>query len=251
MQKRVLMTGSEGVLGLVLKRALASDYCLIGMGRRKLELDNYYSADISDLESLRQVFLKAGTFDAVIHLAGDPRDTAPWESILKNNIIGLRNIYELAKQFSIPRVIFASSNHTTGCYEGIPPALHKQENPPLITIHSEVRPDSDYGSAKVYGEALARQFYDLYGIQSICLRIGTVRDHDDPTREERHMKTWLSHRDLVQLVRKSLESDVEFGIYYGVSDNTGRFWDISNAEKELGYKPEDNAAVMKKRMRKI
>ena len=65
------------------------------------------------------------------------------------------------------------------------------------------------------------------------------------------MKTWLSHRDLVQLVRKSLESDVEFGIYYGVSDNTGRFWDISNAEKELGYKPEDNAAEIKKRMSKI
>ena len=187
-----------------------------------------------------------GKIDVLIHMAGDPRDDAPWESILKSNIIGLRNIYEMAKRFSVPRVIFASSNHTTGCYEGIPRTLHKQQSPEMITMAHAIRPDGDYGSAKVYGEAVARQFYDLYGIESICLRIGTVREHDDPTRDERHMKTWLSHRDLIQLVQKAIESGVGFGIYYGVSNNTGRFWDISNAEKDLGYIPQDNAALMRR-----
>ena len=54
--------------------------------------------------------------------------------------------------------------------------------------------------------------------------------------------TWLSHRDLLQLVKCSLTADVEFGIYYGVSDNRKRFWDISNAERELGYRPQDDAS---------
>lgn len=246
MMQTILITGSEGIIGSILKRALVSKYTLLGLGRRKLDRDNYFQADIADLENMEGVFKCMGKIDVLIHMAGDPRDDAPWESILKSNIVGLRNIYEMAKRFSVPRVIFASSNHTTGCYEGIPPVLHKQSSPALITVEHGVRPDGDYGSAKVYGEAVARQFYDLYGIESICLRIGTVREHDDPTREERHMKTWLSHRDLVQLVQKSIESDVGFGIYYGVSNNTGRFWDISNAERDLGFVPQDNAALMRR-----
>ena len=77
---------------------------------------------------------------------------------------------------------------------------------------------------------------------SICLRIGSVTKDDDPRIDPRFKSTWLSHRDLVQLVRKSLTADVKFGIYYGVSNNAKRFWDISNAEAELGYHPEDDAS---------
>jgi uronate dehydrogenase len=35
--------------------------------------------------------------------------------------------------------------------------------------------------------------------------------------------------------------ELEFGIFYGVSNNTWRFWDISNSEKLIGYQPQDNA----------
>jgi hypothetical protein len=54
---------------------------------------------------------------------------------------------------------------------------------------------------------------------------------------------WLSHRDLVQLVEKSLSANVVFGIYYGISNNKGAFWDISNARDELGFAPEDDASL--------
>jgi uronate dehydrogenase len=47
------------------------------------------------------------------------------------------------------------------------------------------------------------------------------------------------------LVQKAIETDIGFGIYYGVSNNTGRFWDISNAERDLGYIPQDNAALLR------
>jgi hypothetical protein len=79
-------------------------------------------------------------------------------------------------------------------------------------------------------------------MSSICLRIGSVLADDDPTGSLRHRRTWLSHRDLVQLVQKSLQTDVGFGIYYGVSDNDGRFWSLRNARAELGYQPQDKAA---------
>ena len=65
---------------------------------------------------------------------------------------------------------------------------------------------------------------------------------DKPLGNPWFKKGWLSQRDLLQLVNKSLRSNVVFGIYYGMSNNTGGFWDITNARLELGYNPEDDAA---------
>jgi nucleoside-diphosphate-sugar epimerase len=139
-------------------------------------------------------------------------------------------------------VVFASSNHVTGAYEGFPPRLHTQPHPTRITPQDPIRPDGNYGVSKAAGEAIARMYYELYGIESVCLRIGTVLRDDNPGRDPRHESTWLSHRDLVQLVRKSLLAKIKFAIYYGVSNNRKRFWDISNAEQEIGYHPESDAS---------
>lgn len=124
--------------------------------------------------------------------------------------------------------------------------MHKEKNPKLISIHDPVRPNSDYGSSKAFGEAIARQYFELHKIQSICLRIGAVLSDNDPTEDKtgRNLKIWLSHRDLLQLIKKALFSDIKFGIYYGVSNNKGKFWDISNARKELGYQPSDDASML-------
>ena len=58
----------------------------------------------------------------------------------------------------------------------------------------------------------------------------------------RHYATLLSHADLVRLVDCSLEAppELRFGIYYGVSANTWRFWDLANAREELGFEPADD-----------
>jgi nucleoside-diphosphate-sugar epimerase len=120
--------------------------------------------------------------------------------------------------------------------------LHKQAEPVKIGPDDPLRPDSDYGVSKAFGEAVARYYSARWGIQALCLRIGAVLADDDPTKDERNRKIWLSHRDLLQLVEKSLASNVIFGIYYGVSDNQGAFWDITNARLDLGYEPVDDAS---------
>ena len=76
----------------------------------------------------------------------------------------------------------------------------------------------------------------------LCLRIGTV-NRDDRPANARQFATLLTHRDLVQLVRRCLQAPEElaFGVYYGVSANTWRFWDLEDAARELGYVPEDDA----------
>ncbi len=60
------------------------------------------------------------------------------------------------------------------------------------------------------------------------------------------LKIWLNHRDLTQLIERSLASNAAFGIYYGVPNNRGRLWEIGDARLELGYELEDDASAYRR-----
>lgn len=240
-QNKLLITGINGLIGGVIRLPLEERYRVYGCDRVGPFRDRVFHVDIAEGEAVQEFFEEQGPFPYLVHLAANPRVDAPWEDVLRTNITGARNVYHAAQQGGTRRVVFASSNHVTGAYEGFPPRLHRQEDPGEISVSDPIRPDSDYGVSKAFGEALARYYYERWGLASICLRIGSVLEDDDPTRDPRHRKTWLSHRDLVQLVSKSLLAEIGYGIYYGVSDNAGRFWDLSNARQDLDYQPLDNA----------
>lgn len=189
--------------------------------------------------------------DAVIDLAGlADLATAP-ELVWTNNLPATLNSLEAARGSGVRRYIFASSNHVTGMYErewpwsAIVAGEYTEVDPdaiPQIRTSSPIRPDSAYGVGKALGEAAARTYSDTYGLSAICLRIGTVNRADRP-QNARQFATLLTHADLLRLVVCALEApeDVRFGVYYGVSRNTWRFWDISDAAAEIGYEPQDDA----------
>jgi nucleoside-diphosphate-sugar epimerase len=246
---KLLITGCRGLIGTTLWDNLADTFELFGLDISPNEdSEKVFHGDISSLAEVQGIFNRIPGLHYVVHLAGDARMDADWDSVFKNNIAGTRNVYEAAHTSGVARVILASSNHVTGGYEGIPPTLHEQSSPARITTRDPIRPDGFYGVSKAAGEAIARMYYEVYGLESICLRIGSFTREDDPALNPRYKSTWLSHRDLVQLVRKSLFTKQKFGIYYGVSNNRDRFWDISIAQAELGYRPEDDASssLMKK-----
>jgi len=66
------------------------------------------------------------------------------------------------------------------------------------------RPDTRYGVSKVFGEAVGRLYADKYGLSVACLRIGTFRTPERPI-DSRQLLTWISHRDMVQLVRRCID----------------------------------------------
>ncbi len=242
MAEKLLITGSSGLIGGLLWKGLSDSYELYGLDREAESGDaNRFKADITQENEIAAVFDRIPGLRYVIHLAGDARVDADWQSAYRVNIGGTKNVYAAAQRHGVQRVVYASSNHVTGAYEGFPPGLHTKAVTTMISIRDPIRPDGFYGVSKAAGEALARMYYELYGLESVCLRIGSVNDNDDPTGNPRARSTWLSHRDLVQLVKRSLQADVKFGIYYGVSNNQRRFWDISDAERELSYHPEDDA----------
>ena len=81
-----------------------------------------------------------------------------------------------------------------------------------------MRPDGHYGLSKAFGENLARFYFDRYGIETVCLRIGS--SFPEP-KDRRMLATWLSYDDLERLVVASLTAPVVgHSVVYGVSDNT-------------------------------
>jgi nucleoside-diphosphate-sugar epimerase len=255
-RRRVLVTGSSGLIGRIVKEHLARDYALSYLDRDPSARASHVG-DIRHLDSIRPAF--AG-IDAVVHLAAASSVDSSWDDVLGDNITGTYNVFEAARLHGVRRVVFASSNHVVGMYEADgAPAIYDLADLRSVDTSSPIRPDSLYGASKAFGEALGRLYADRYGLDVVCLRIGTVREDDDPARAEagrpfstlqvltteqsRHRlrATWLSHRDCAQLIRRALEAPVHWAVVYGVSDNPRRMWDIQGARDQLGFEPEDAA----------
>jgi uronate dehydrogenase len=124
--------------------------------------------------------------------------------------------------------VFASSLHVTGFYDA-----SERISPEL-----PVRPDSFYGAGKACGESLGRLYADKHGLQVVCVRIGTFAER--PTTP-RHLSTWLSPRDAVELFWRCLVApDIGFIVVYGTSATRRGWWDPGPVER-LGYRPADDA----------
>ena len=216
---KLLITGINGLIGRVLRDPLGKSFEVYGLDLTPPFPDRVFQADIADARQVSRVLDRLGPVQFVIHLAAHAAVDTAWEPVLRVNIQGTRNLYEAARVSGVKRVVFASSNHVTGAYEGFAPHLHlhREAEPVPISVNHPMRPDSDYGVSKAFGEILARYYCARWGMESICLRIGSVCGDDDPTTDPRFLRTWLSHRDLVHLVECSLSANVAYGVYYGVS----------------------------------
>ena len=110
-EKKVLITGLAGKIGGIIRKNLSDEYDLSGLD---LVATNGYVSQIGDLSDLESILPAFTGIDTVVHLAADPNHQGSWESNLKNNIIGTRNVYEAARLKGVKRIIFASSNHALG-----------------------------------------------------------------------------------------------------------------------------------------
>jgi|TARA_Y100000310_G_scaffold297634_1_gene330807 nucleoside-diphosphate-sugar epimerase len=247
-KKKVLVTGVSGQIGTIIRLRLGDRYALSGIDLVGVDDVPCVVADLADLAAIQPAF---ENMDTVVHLGADPNPRASWESILKNNIVATRNVFEAARLAGVRRIIFASSNHAVGFYplkqepyKAVYDGRIGEVDWPIAPLTTDLlRPDSDYGVSKAFGEALGSYFHDQFGISVICLRIGWVMTPDDPSFSPAALSLWLSHRDVAQLIQKSVDASpsVGFTVVNGESANVLSIWDIESTRQILGYEPEDGA----------
>ena len=231
--QKILLTGAGGGLGKVLRESLKqncatlrlSDVVDIGPAAEGEEIM------LADLADAAQVDAMVQGVDAIVHMGGKSLD-GPFEPIMMANILGSYNLYEAARKFGVKRVVFASSNHVTGFYgQG-----------ETITADAPARPDGNYGLSKAFGEDLARYYFDRYGIETACVRIGS--SFVEP-KDRRMLATWLSFDDLHRLITACLTTPVlGYSIIFGMSNNAVTWWDNARA-RHVGYVPQDSSDVFR------
>jgi uronate dehydrogenase len=230
---KLLLTGAAGGLGQALRQRLKANCEVLRLSDRVdfgpvAAREELVLADLADAQAVNTMVQGV---DAIVHLGGVSVE-GPVGPILQANILGMVNLYEAARLHGVKRIVFASSNHVTGFY--------RQSE--TIDASAAPRPDGLYGVSKAFGEDLSRFYFDRYGIETACLRIGSSLPEP---RDRRMLATWLSFDDLHRLITACLDTPVlGHSIIFGMSDNSVTWWD-NRCAKHVGYVPQDSADVFR------
>ncbi|QDY71496.1 NAD-dependent epimerase/dehydratase family protein [Qingshengfaniella alkalisoli] len=231
--KRLLITGAAGGLGSVMRTKLAhladtvrlSDVADMGTSASNEEL---VECDLSDEQAVNE--LVEGC-DGIVHFGGVSIER-PFRQIMAGNIHGVYNLYEAARAHGMPRIVFASSNHTIG--------FHTQDT--HLQADCVTKPDSLYGVSKCFGESMASMYHSKFGQETAIVRIGS--SFEKPTNH-RMMATWFSYDDFTRLIERVFSvRKLGCPIIWGVSANDEHWWDNSQASF-LGWVPKDNSEIFR------
>ena len=268
--KKVLVTGAAGYIASLMLPAFRERYNLVltdvsSTTRSGEEMPGVVTADLIDHDRSRYAALFEGV-DAVVHLGyrrrddGQPSPENPrsLDSYFeeKQNVDMAYNVLSTAFETGVPRVVFASSNHSADWYEH---NLVHDGKMDAVDPYALPLADNFYGWSKAAYEHMGFLFAcGAFGrkMEVIMVRIGSPVEVDldrfggDARALKRSMGAHVSPRDITQLFIKSIETlgvenerGIPWHVVYGVSGNTRAFWSISNARRVLGYHPEDDSEV--------
>lgn len=226
--KKVVITGSSGCVGSILKRGLSGFFNCYLVDIKETNRNKAFNLDIyNEYEKLVNVFKDK---DVVLHLAWNFFEDFPKETIDFKNKVMAENAYKAAIEAGVKRIIMASSVHANDY------ALAKNSK----KIFAENSwPDSPYGASKIYIESLGKYFSSRYELEVICIRFGGVNCEDQVIYEEdpNYDKVLLYSKDCVDLIKLCIQIKKvpnNFQIFTAVSNNKNRVHPINNF---LGWKP--------------
>lgn len=168
---RTLVTGGAGFIGSNLSKKL----CELG---HKVEIvddlsnghmtfvPNGCTLAVDDFASDAVLArIRSGSYDVVFHLAAIPRVSYSVEHPLETNDTNVSKTLKLmeACRGNVKRIVFASSSSVYGGADQLP-------TPPSYPKNSK----SPYALQKSIIEDYLKMYYELYGLDSICLRFFNV-----------------------------------------------------------------------------
>ena len=271
-KRKVVLTGAAGYVAQRMFAELNTRWELVPIDVRATSGDGkavpgLVVADLTnrDRNAYRQLFRGA---DAVIHcgyVRAPGLDATTWQNnsdakfwAEHDNVALAYNVYRVALEEGVRRVVVASSNHAADYYE----RLVWADRLDMVTPEMPPRSDNWYGWAKAAYELLGFVFAtgkvdDRRKLEVVQWRIGGPRDDDiehvapgDIKTMHRALGAYLSARDQTQQAIRMVETEdiadehgIPFLIVYGISGNTHRFWSLAGARQKIGYEPQDDSQV--------
>lgn len=180
----ILVTGAAGFIGAHLCRMLLqqgkrvvgidnlNSYYDISLKKARLELLTsydqfvFYKQDIQHLAGLRKIF-KEDSIGRVCNLAaqaGVRHSIKDPHSYQKSNLEGFLNVLEMAREYKVTNLVFASSSSVYGSNTEVP----------FREDHKVETPVSLYGATKKANELMAHAYSHMFGIPCTGLRYFTV-----------------------------------------------------------------------------
>ncbi|MFH1264830.1 MAG: NAD(P)-dependent oxidoreductase [Planctomycetota bacterium] len=231
----VLVTGSAGRMGqAACDGLLARGHRVRGFDlRRSPGVEDAVLGDVSDAS---QVSKAMAAVEVVVHLAATPDEDDFLGKLLPNNIIGLYNVLESARQAHVRRVILASTGQVVMGHEG----------PWPITPEMPLSPRNWYGSAKVLAEVAGQVYAHVHGLSVIVARLGWCprdKKHADKLSQDEFGKdVYFSPGDAGRFFACAVEAptSTKYCVVFATSKPLRKArYDVSGAQDLLGYEPQD------------
>ena len=265
----ILVTGSAGFIGFHLAKALLkrgwqvagvdnlNPYYDVNLKRARLKLlrpypgFHFYHADIQDLAALKEVF-RERPISRICNLAaqaGVRHSLKDPFSYQKSNLEGFLNLLELAREYSVKNLVYASSSSVYGKNPKIPYSVEDRVDHPI----------SLYAVTKKANELMAHAYSHLFGIPCTGLRYFTVYGpwgrpdmalflFTDAILNKRPIKVYNYGNmkrdftyidDIVEGTIRAIERPVPYDIFnLGNSNSVGLMDFIRIIEEELGQEAE-------------
>ncbi len=170
---KILITGGAGFIGSnIVEKLLEENHEVVVIDNLETGNLNNIKEFLDRIEFINGSILseeeleKARGVEYVLHQAAIPsvpKSVADPVRTSEVNIIGTLKVLEFARKNDVKRVVLASSSSIYGDSEKLP----KREDMPY-------NPKSPYALAKVSNEMHAKLYYELYGLETICLRYFNV-----------------------------------------------------------------------------
>ncbi|MDD4290172.1 MAG: SDR family NAD(P)-dependent oxidoreductase [Patescibacteria group bacterium] len=181
--KTVLVTGGAGFIGSHLCDELLTNGAIViavdnlstgklenlSEAQKNLNL-HFIKGDVNDCNFLKSVF-ENNKIDYVFHYAAvlGVKRVMEQPMLVLDDIIGIKNILSLSKDFNVKKVIFSSSSEAYGTLNELP--LKEDNNKELsYQTHST----SLYALVKLIGEKMMKIYNDTYNIPTCSLRFFNV-----------------------------------------------------------------------------
>jgi UDP-glucose 4-epimerase len=190
---RILLTGGAGYVGSACLR------WLLRHGHDPIAYDNLaegnvqavpdggrrlFIGDIADTERLTRVLVEHSV-EAVMHfaaLASVPDSIANPEAYYRVNVLGTKSVLDAMRRAKVNRIVFSSTAATYGFHSEMP----LRENSPQS-------PETPYGTTKLAGEWLIKDYARAYGMGYVLLRYFNASgadidgQHGEDRRRESHL----------------------------------------------------------------